>query len=324
MHIVITGGAGFIGTLLTGHLLALADAGDLDLQRITSLDLAPSRVEDARVSSVVGEITDPEVVAEALGDGVTAVYHLAAELSGGSEANFDAAMSVNVEGTRTLLEAARRVGSQGRPLRFVFTSSLAVFGGQLPDVVPSHWATQPDSTYGATKAIGEILVNEYTRKGYVDGLVCRLPTISVRPGRPNSAASSFASGIIREPLSGVASQVPVPHDTRMWLSSPRTVVGNLAHALTLDSAALPRWRVLDLPGITVTVGEMLASLERVGGAEARALVTDAPDDRVAAIVTSWPGAFDVATAKALGFFQDRSFDDAVAQYRDDIAPHPAR
>lgn len=320
MSIVITGGAGFLGTLLTRHLLSEADAGRLELSEIISFDLAPSTVTDPRVRSVVGAITDEDAVGQAITGTTTAVIHLAAVLSGGSEADFDSAMTVNVDGTRMLLEAARNAsGPDGAPApRFVFTSSLAVFGGDVPDLMPEHWAPQPDSTYGATKAIGELLVNEYSRKGFVDARICRLPTISVRPGQPNSAASSFASGIIREPLNGVESEVPVPHDTPMWLSSPQVAVRNLAQALVIDVTRLGAWRVMNLPGISVTVGTMLDSLERVGGAEARALVTDVPDERVAAIVTSWPGDFDVARMETLGFERDRDFDSMVRQYRDDF------
>lgn len=313
MRIVVTGGAGFLGTLVTESLLAGGTA-----REVVSLDLAPSRVQDPRVRSVVGDLTDLAVLEDALPEGTDAVLHLAAVLSGGSAQDFDLSERVNLDGTRALLGRVRALSAlREQPLRLVFTSSLAVFGGEVPEVVPATWAARPASTYGAFKAIGELLVAEHTRKGFADGRVCRLPTIAVRPGVPNSAASSFASGIIREPLQGVASTCPVPHSTRLWLAGPRTVVANLVHALTLPPGALGDWPVLDLPGLTVTVGEMLASLERAGGAEARALVTDEPDPAVEEIVGSWPGAFDVERALALGFGQDTSFDDLVAEFVED-------
>ncbi|SDB80421.1 Nucleoside-diphosphate-sugar epimerase [Raineyella antarctica] len=319
MNIVVTGGAGFLGSRVIRLLLERKDQGTppIAFDRIVSFDLVESPVDDPHVTSVVGDIADPALIASVITPDTVAVYHLAAVLSGGSEDDFDLAMRVNVDGTRALLEAARTTGT--RP-RFLFTSSLAVFGGPMPARVPENLATQPESTYGAFKAIGELLVNEYSRKGFVDGRVLRLPTISVRPGRPNSAASSFASGILREPLNGVASSCPVPQDTRMWLSSPDTAVRNLVHALEVDGAELGQWRTLNLPGISVTVGQMLDSLERVGGTEARALVTDEPDQRVMDIVCSWPGDFDVERPLALGFARDESFDEVVAQYRDEFVP----
>ncbi|WP_420176539.1 D-erythronate dehydrogenase [Luteococcus sp. OSA5] len=320
MRIVITGGAGFLGSMVTRALLERIDAGraPLGATHVTSLDLATSPVADPRVTSVVGNLADPDVLAQALGHDTVGVYHLAAVLSGGSEQDFDLAMAVNVDATRALLERLRTNGQEsGRPVRLVFTSSLAVFGGQMPEVVPEHWAEQPDSTYGALKAIGELLVNEYSRKGFLDGRICRLPTISVRPGKPNSAASSFASGILREPLNGIPAECPVPHETRMWLSSPRTAVANLVHAMDLSADQLSGWRGMNVPGICVTVQEMLDSLERVGGAQARALVTDAPDQRVMDIVCSWPGDFDVQRMLELGFVRDEDFDDVVRQYVSD-------
>lgn len=317
MDIVITGGAGFLGTQLIKALLNLKDNGmtPLDFDGIVAVDLVASQVKDSRVRSMVGDISNPGFVESVITSDTAVIYHLAAVLSGGSAHNFDGAMSINVDATRLLLERAREVGA--RP-RFIFTSSLAVFGGVLPDVVPSSWGTHPDSTYGTTKAIGELLVNEYTRKGYIDGLACRLPTISVRPGAPNSAASSFASGIIREPLAGIATTCPVPHSTLMWLSSPRTIISNLIHVLSVSAHRLPSWRVLNIPGISVTVGEMLNSLQLVAGEAARSLVTDEINPAVADIVCTWPGAFDVRQEMALGFTADSSFEDMIKQYQDDV------
>lgn len=318
MRIVVTGGAGFLGTLVIERLLELEKYDE-----IVALDLVPARVKDPRVISMTGNLTDPGLLEQAVSNNTFAIFHLAAVLSGGSEEDFDLAMQVNVDGTRALLEVARKVSSarseagDHMPVRFIFTSSLAVFGGSTPAVVPETWAEQPDSTYGSFKAVGELLVNEYSRKHFVDGRVCRLPTISVRPGTPNSAASSFASGIIREPLAGIRTECPVPHDTRMWLSSPQAAVANLIHALTLPPEQIGNWRGMNLPGLSVTVGEMLDSLERIGGSEARSLVTDALDQRIMQIVCSWPGEFDVNRMLGLGFTRDESFDDVVRDYQRD-------
>src|SRR4029079_4910488 len=200
---------------------------------------------------------------------VDVVYHLAAIVSGQAEAEFDLGMKVNVDATRALLEACRRLK---KPPRFIFTSTVAVFGGPLPPVVPDSAAVTPQSSYGSAKAIDELLVNEYSRRGFIDGIVCRLPTIAVRPGAPNAAASSFVSGIIRRPLAGIDTVCPVPLDTRLWISSPDLVTANLVHAARLQTSDLESRRTVNLPGLSVTPGEMLDSLERVAGAAARALV----------------------------------------------------
>jgi nucleoside-diphosphate-sugar epimerase len=312
MNIVITGGAGFLGSRLISALLdARGTNGIPAFDNITSVDLAACPIRDPRVRSVSGDIADPAFAAEVITPETIAIYHLAAVLSGQSEAEFDTGMRVNLDGTRALLEAARKTGQ--RP-RFVFISSLAVFGGELPQVVPETFAVMPQSSYGAQKAMGELLLCDYSRKGFVDGLVCRLPTIVVRPGAPNSAASSFASGIIREPLAGIASNNPVPPETRMWLSSPDRAVANLVHALTVQDSALGSNRVLNLPGLSVTVAHMLDSLERVAGRDCRARVSAKPEARVIDIVCSWPGAFDITRPLALGFGIDADFDAVVRQY----------
>jgi len=265
MKILVTGAAGFLG----GRLIAALLSGrpGLPITRIVAADTSPGPNNDTRVDCRTGTITDADFIASIVGRDVDMVYHLAAVLSGQAESEFDLGMQVNVDATRSLLEACRRLK---KAPRFVFASSIAVFGGPLPDVVPEDMVVRPHSSYGAEKAIAEFLVNEYSRRGFIDGIVCRLPTIAVRSGAPNAAASSFVSGIIREPLAGIDTVCPVPLESRLWISSPDVVIDNLVHAGRLPTAALEGRRALNLPGLCVTPSEMLASLERLGGAAARA------------------------------------------------------
>lgn len=313
MKILVTGGAGFLGSRLIQALLAPA-ANDLlpGLTHILSVDLAPCPLQDPRIESLIGDIADPAFITPLIDADTAIVYHLAAVVSGQAEADFDLGMRVNLDATRVLLEACRQ---QGHAPKLVFASSLAVFGGELPAQVPENLAPLPQSSYGAQKAMAELLINDYSRKGFIDGRVCRLPTISVRPGRPNAAASSFASGIIREPLAGEPSNCPVPLDTRLWLSSPDCVIANLVHAARLDGQALGLRRTLNLPGISVSVRQMLDSLERLAGVAARALVGHEADPRVERIVCSWPGDFDIRRPLQLGFAVDPDFDAIVAAHR---------
>jgi len=242
------------------------------------------------------------------------VFHLAAIVSGQAEADFDMGMSVNMDATRSLLEAAR---ATGHCPRFVFASSLAVFGPPLPAVVDEQTAVHPQSSYGAQKAIGELLVADYTRKAYVDGRALRLPTICVRPGAPNAAASSFVSGIIREPLHGEKAVCPVGRDHKLWLSSPAVVVENLIHAAWLRPDELGFERIINLPGITVTIAEMIASLERIAGKDVASRVVFGEDLSVQRIVCSWPSRFDVTRALRLGFSRDPDFDDLILDFISD-------
>lgn len=311
MKIVVTGGAGFLGQRLIASLLAAQDAGRSGVppfDTIISLDLGPCGLSDPRVESHIGDIADPAFVAAHVAGDISAIWHLAAVVSGQAEADFNIGMRINLDGTRLLLEAARALPA---PPKFVFASSLAVFGGTLPATVTDDQALRPASSYGAQKAIGEILVADYARKGFVYGVALRLPTVVVRPGKPNAAASSFASGIIREPMAGAEAVCPVPMDTRLWLSSPDTVVANLVHAATLTRTT---GGAINLPGLSVTVAEMLDSLRRIAGPSAHARVRHAPDDRIQAIVCSWPGDFDVTRAMSMGFARDTDFDAVVRQH----------
>jgi len=312
MKILVTGASGFLGGRLVRALLAAPDFPPFDA--IIAADAAACAIDDPRVTSRVGSIVDPAFVRAVVEPDVGVVYHLAAVLSGQSEAEFDTGMQVNVDGTRLLLEACRRLPS---PPRLVFSSTVAVFGGALPPVVPENAVLRPQTTYGVGKVIAELLVSEYTRRGFIDGISCRLATITVRPGRPNSALSSFVSGIIREPLAGIDTICPVPLETPIWVSSPAAVIANLVRAAGVPAARLGSDRALNLPGLSVTAGEMLASLERIGGAAARARVRLERDERVARAMCGWPAALDASRALSLGFTADTGIDAIVRQYVDE-------
>jgi nucleoside-diphosphate-sugar epimerase len=319
MRIVITGGCGFLGRRLA---LLLLDKGSAQrsIDELVLFDNAPSALplpDDRRVSVVTGDIADRTTVQRLIAPGTDAVFHLAAIVSGQAEADTDLGYRVNLDGTRAVLEACRALGSGPR---LVFASSLAVYGGELPLAVGDDTALHPQSSYGAQKAIGELLVNDYSRKGFVDGRALRLPTVVVRPGLPNRAASTFASSIIREPLTGKDAVCPVAPETMMALASPRRVVAALAHALDLPGEALGDSRSLQVPGFSVSVGEMAAALRRAGGDGAYRRIAWQPDPGVQRIISSWPRALATPRADALGFERDAGIDEAVQFFiEDDLA-----
>ena len=313
MKVVITGGAGFIGQRLARALLArgklTGPSGSAEpIERIVLADVARCAMDDPRVAHEVGDIADPAYIARILDGQPGSVFHLAAVVSGHAEAEFDVGMRVNLDATRGLLEGCRRFA---KPARFVFSSSVAVFGGKLPDPVPEDWPLYPQTSYGTQKAIGELLVNDFSRKGYVDGRALRLPTVSVRPGKPNRAASSFASGIVREPLAGVEAICPVPPEARMWLTSPTAVVENIIGAHELPASAFGHTRSLNLPGLTASVGEMAAALERVAGKEVAARIKWQRDEFITKLVLGWPAALETKRAHAMGLRSDPDFDALV-------------
>jgi nucleoside-diphosphate-sugar epimerase len=320
MHVTITGGAGFLGRRLTQQLLqrgALAgpDGAAHPIDRITLVDVAPVPAwGDPRVTSVTGDISDRALLERVIQPEATSIFHLAAVVSGMAEAEFDLGVRINVDATRALLDVCRAAGHSPR---FVFTSSVAVYGGTLPATVLDHTAVNPQTSYGAQKAIGELLINDYSRRGFVDGRVLRLPTVSVRPGRPNAAASSFASGIIREPLNGEDAICPVSPETRVWLMSPATAVACLIAGHELPATSLGASRVINLPGLSVTAGEMVAALGRVAGPDAVRRIRWARDPRIERMVSTWPGAWDSSRALALGFPQDESFEAVIRRHIED-------
>jgi D-erythronate 2-dehydrogenase len=319
MRIVITGGCGFLGRRLA---LLLLEQDRVD--QLVLFDNAPSALplpDDKRLGVVTGDIADRATVAKLIAPGTDAVFHLAAIVSGQAEADTDLGYRVNLDGTRAVLDACRALGSKPR---MVFASSLAVYGGALPPAVGDDTALTPQSSYGTQKAIGELLVNDYSRKGFVDGRALRLPTVVVRPGLPNRAASTFASSMIREPLTGKDAVCPVSPDTVMALASPRRVVASLAHALDIAGDALGQNRTLQLPGYSVSVGEMAEALCRAAGESAYKRIAWRPDATIQAIVGSWPRELNAPRAKALGFQPDTGIDEAIQFFiEDDLAMQKA-
>jgi nucleoside-diphosphate-sugar epimerase len=320
MQILITGGAGFLGARLARQLLKRNTLSDsegrqLPISRITLLDVVAAQgFNDPRIEVVTGDIADPKVIEANLGPDTSSIFHLAAVVSGQAEADFELGMRINFDATRLILERARKNGN--RP-RIVFTSSVAVFGGALPPRVLDETGLAPQSSYGAQKVMGELLITDYSRRNFIDGRAVRMPTVSVRPGLPNKAASSFASAIIREPLNGIEAVCPVAPETPMWLVSPRTAIEHLIHAHEIDGSQLGFSRALNLPGLATSVSEMVAALERVAGAEVVKRIRWESDPAIRRIVNSWPGDFVTARADALGFSHDASFDAIIQSHIDD-------
>jgi D-erythronate 2-dehydrogenase len=313
MNIVITGGGGFLGSRLAAKLLEQGSLGGKRIACLSLLDAAFPRglPPDPRLNVVSGDVSDTAVLEKVITPDTDAVFHLAAVVSGQAEAEFDLGMRVNLDGTRLLLERCRVCA---RPPRIVFSSSVAAFGGALPEVLDDATTPLPQTSYGTQKVIGEYLLSDFSRKGYVDGRSLRLPTIVVRAGRPNAAASSFASSIIREPLNGEPSECPVAPETGVWLLSPRRVVEAFIHAHDLPVGAWGANRVVNLPGITASVREMLAALRKVGGAQAAERVAFKPDARIQAIVRTWPVRFRTPRAVEMGFRADEDVESVIRAY----------
>ena len=315
MRILITGGAGFIGSKLARALLARGTLAGRPIERIRLVDVvrAPA-FEDPRVETIVGDVTRPGAVFSWFAGGFDAVFHLAAVVSGQAETDFELGYAVNLDGTRHLLEAARHLCR--RPI-FVFASSCAVYGGDVPEPITDTTHLTPQSSYGNQKAMGERLVADYHRKGFVVGTSLRLPTIVVRPGRPNLATTTFLSSIVREPLNGETANCPVPVDTKMYCLSPRAVVQAFVHAAELEEGALGKDRSLLLPGIAFTVAEEIAALERIAGKGVTARITYDPDALIRRVVLSIPWNFAPERALRLGFPVDPDIESIIRQHIED-------
>ena len=321
MHVLILGAAGMLGRKLGERL---ARDGHIAGQPVHRLDLVDVIVPTApagftgEANCAAADLSAPGAAASLLKQRPDLIYHLAAIVSGEAEADLEKGYRVNLDGTRLLLDAIRHEGAaDGWAPKFVFASSNAVFGGDFPAVIGDDYALTPQTSYGTQKAMGELLLADYTRRGFVHGVGLRLPTICVRPGLPNRAASGFFSGIIREPLVGQEAVLPVDESVRHWMTSPRSAVHFLIHAASLDSASLGGRPNLTMPGLSVTVGEQIAALRAVAGERAVALIRHEPDPVIQRIVAGWAQAFDAQRATGLGFRTEARFEEIIRAHIED-------
>src|SRR4051795_6607827 len=319
LHILILGAAGMVGRKLTERLLRDGRLGNRDITRMTLQDVgAPTKPANASIpiGVVASDFADAGAAAPLIAERPDVIFHLAAIVSGEAEAEFDKGYRINLDGTRHLMDAIRAVGAGYRP-RLVFTSSIAVFGAPFPDKIGDEFFHTPLTSYGTQKSICELLIADYTRKGLLDGIGIRLPTICVRPGTPNKAASGFFSNIIREPLAGKEAVLPVEEKVMHWHASPRSAVGFLMHAASLSRETLGPRINLTMPGVACTVGEQIAALRRVAGEDVVARIRREPDPAIIKIVSGWPTRFDAKRARALGFKVEKDFDEIIRAHIDD-------
>ncbi|HYQ07324.1 MAG TPA: D-erythronate dehydrogenase [Xanthobacteraceae bacterium] len=319
MHVFITGAAGMIGRKLTARLVTDGALKGRPIDKLTLLDVtAPPRPEKfaGAVESVAADIADPAALRAVTVTRPDVIFHLAAVVSAEAELDFEKGMRINLDGSRALFDAVRSVGDSYRP-RLVFTSSIVVFGAPFPDAIGDDFHLTPLTSYGTQKAAVELLLADYTRRGFLDGVSIRLPSIVVRPGKPNRAASGFFSSIIREPLAGQEAVLPVEDSVLHWHASPRAAVGFLIHAAGLDAAKLGPRINLSMPGVCCTVAEQIAALRRIAGDKVAARIRREPDPLIVRIVAGWPSRFDPRRALALGFRGDASFDDIIFVHIED-------
>ena len=318
MHVLITGAAGMIGRKLTERLIIDRALGAQLVDKLTLIDIvAPTRPVgfSDRVKTRAADLAALDVAEKAVSERPDVIFHLAGVVSGEAETNFEKGYRVNLDGTRALLEAVRAI--EGYTPKFVFTSSIAVFGAPFPPSIPDDFHLTPLTSYGTQKAICELLLADYTRRGFLDGIGIRLPTICVRPGKPNKAASGFFSDIIREPLAGQEALLPVSETVRHTHASPRAAVGFLIHATSLTRDQVGPRVNLSMPGVSCTVGEQIAALRRVAGDKVAARIRREPDALVERIVSGWAERLDAGRARALGFRAEDSFDDIIRAHIED-------
>lgn len=319
MRVLVIGAAGMLGRKLVARLAQDGMLGSESISRLVLVDLVPAEPADAgalEVETLVADIAQPGIAHEVLSERPEVIFDLAAVVSGEAETDFDKGYRVNLDATRSVFEAVRAAGAGYRP-RLVFSSSIAVFGPPLPDVIGDEHVAAPATSYGTQKAIAELLLCDYTRRGFLDGIAIRLPTICVRPGTPNRAASGFFSGIIREPLNGQPALLPVSENVRHWFASPRAGIGFLVRAASLEGRIIGEPRCLTMPGVSATVAMEIEALRGVAGDGAVSLIRSQPDEATARMVASWPRAFEARRARALGFRAEEDFDEIVRVYVED-------
>src|SRR5579872_3571761 len=309
-----------VGRKLVDRLVADGRLGRNDITRMTLHDVVAAKKPEKAgfpVEVVAGDFALPGTAEKLIADRPEVIFHLAAIVSGEAELDFDKGYRINLDRTRMLLDAIRLIGGGYKP-RVVFTSSIAVFGAPFPDAIGDEFFHTPLLSYGTQKAIGELLISDYSRRGFLEGISIRLPTICIRPGLPNKAASGFFSNILREPLAGKEAVLPVPETVRHWHATPRSAVGFLLHAGTMDLATVGPRRGLSMPGLTATVGEQIAALRRVAGDKVAARIKREPDPFIMGIVDGWPRDFDPARALKLGFTTaEKTFDDIIRIHIED-------
>ncbi len=319
MHILITGAAGMIGRKLTARLVEDGSLNGQQIDRLTLIDVVAPEAPAGfagQVTATAGDLSAPGAAPQAIAGRPDVIFHLAGVVSGEAEVDLEKGYRVNLDGSRALIEAVRLASDDYHP-KFVFTSSIAVFGAPFPDTIPDEFHLTPLTSYGAQKAMVELLLADYSRRGFLDGVGIRLPSIVVRPGKPNKAASGFFSGIIREPLAGEEAILPVSDSVLHWHASPRSAVGFLIHAAGVTRAQLGDRINLTMPGVCCTVGEQIEALKRVAGDKVAARIRRAPDELVARIVAGWPSRFDPKRALALGFTVEKTFDDIIRAHIED-------
>lgn len=319
MHVLVIGAAGMVGVKLVNRLCSDGRIAGQPISRLTRHDVViagPPPASAFPVETYASDLSTPGEAERLVAARPEMIFHLAAIVSGEAEADFEKGYRINLDGTRYLFEAIRKLGGGYKP-KVIFTSSIAVFGAPFPEAIGDEFFTTPLTSYGTQKAICELLLADYSRRGFFDGVGLRFPTICVRPGKPNLAASGFFSGIIREPLAGQEAVLPVGEDVRHWHASPRAAIGFLVHAAELDTAPLGARRNITLPGVSCTVGEQIAALRCIAGDKVAARIRREPNETIMKIVAGWPRNFDAKRGTALGFKAESSFDDIIKVHIED-------